>query len=138
MPAILIIEDEAILAKNVRTYLQRQGYEARVAPSAEAGLTALESLGAHAAVAIARVMVRAHRRLAQTGPDDFKLSSRQWQVAELLVAQCTDREIADALVITPKTAGHHVSAILTKLGVGSRREAAEVARGLGLSAAART
>src|SRR4051794_3989376 len=42
MPAILIIEDEAILAKNVRTYLQRQGYEARVAPSAEAGLTALD------------------------------------------------------------------------------------------------
>jgi DNA-binding CsgD family transcriptional regulator len=90
---------------------------------AEAGLTALESLGAHAAVAIARVMVRAHRRLAQTGPDDFKLSSRQWQVAELLVAQCTDREIADALVITPKTAGHHVSAILAKLGVGTRAAA---------------
>ena len=42
MPAILIIEDEAILAKNVRTYLQRQGYEARVAASAEAGLTALD------------------------------------------------------------------------------------------------
>jgi DNA-binding NtrC family response regulator len=42
MPAILIIEDETILAKNVRTYLERQGYEARVAGSAEAGLTALD------------------------------------------------------------------------------------------------
>ena len=90
---------------------------------AEAGLAALESLGAHAAVAIARAMVRAHRRLAQTGPDAFKLSSRQWQVAELLVAQCTDREIADALVITPKTASHHVSAILSKLGVRTRAAA---------------
>ena len=50
----------------------------------------------------------------------FRLSSRQWQVAELLVAQCTDREIADALLITPKTAGHHVSAILTKLDVPTR------------------
>lgn len=50
----------------------------------------------------------------------FGLSGRQWQVAELLVAQFTDREIADALSITPKTVGHHVSAILTKLGVPSR------------------
>lgn len=90
---------------------------------AEAGLTALESLGAHAAVVIGRVMVRAHGRPAHTGSDDFKLSSRQWQVAELLVARCTDREIADALFITPKTASHHVSAILAKLGVRTRATA---------------
>jgi DNA-binding NtrC family response regulator len=42
MPAILIIEDEAILGKNVRTYLERHGFEARVAQSAEAGLAALD------------------------------------------------------------------------------------------------
>jgi two-component system, NtrC family, response regulator AtoC len=42
MPAVLIIEDETILAKNVRTYLARHGFEARVAESAEAGLTALD------------------------------------------------------------------------------------------------
>ncbi len=42
MPAVLIIEDEAILAKNVRRYLERHGYEARVADSAEAGLAELE------------------------------------------------------------------------------------------------
>ncbi len=42
MPAVLIIEDEAILAKNVRTYLARHGFEARVADSAEAGLAALD------------------------------------------------------------------------------------------------
>ncbi|OBJ40597.1 hypothetical protein A5630_24780 [Mycolicibacterium mucogenicum] len=50
----------------------------------------------------------------------FSLSRRQWQVAELLVAQCTDREIAEQLLITPKTAGHHVSAILAKLDVPTR------------------
>ncbi len=50
----------------------------------------------------------------------LRLTNRQWQVAELLVAQCTDREIAAALLITPKTAGHHVSAILTKLNVPTR------------------
>ena len=42
MPAILIIEDEAILAKNLASYLERNGFEARVAGSAEAGLKALD------------------------------------------------------------------------------------------------
>lgn len=87
---------------------------------AEAGLVALESLGAHAAAAVGRPMLRAHRRHAARGPGLFRLSSRQWQVAELLVAQCTDREIADALFISPKTVSHHVSAILDKLGVPTR------------------
>ena len=100
-----------------------RGYTPALSTSPRRVSTALESLGAHAAVAIGRAMVRAHGRLAQTGPDNFKLSSRQWQVAELLVAQCTDREIADALVITPKTASHHVSAILAKLGVRTRAAA---------------
>jgi two-component system, NtrC family, response regulator AtoC len=42
MPAILIIEDETILGKNVKTYLERHGFEARVSQSAEAGLAALD------------------------------------------------------------------------------------------------
>jgi DNA-binding NtrC family response regulator len=42
MPAILIIEDEAILGKNIRTYLARHGFEPRLAESAEAGLAALD------------------------------------------------------------------------------------------------
>jgi two-component system, NtrC family, response regulator AtoC len=40
--AILIIEDEAVLAKNMHTYLERSGYEVRCAESAEEGLSALE------------------------------------------------------------------------------------------------
>lgn len=38
----------------------------------------------------------------------------------------SDREIAAALFISPKTAGNHVTSILAKLGVSSR--AAAVAR----------
>jgi two-component system, NtrC family, response regulator AtoC len=39
--AILIIEDEAVLAKNMRTYLERQGCEVRCAATAEEGIAAL-------------------------------------------------------------------------------------------------
>ncbi len=39
---ILIIEDEAVLARNIKTYLERAGYDARTAPSAEEGLRQIE------------------------------------------------------------------------------------------------
>ncbi len=41
--AILIIEDEAVLAKNMRTYLERQGCEVRCAESAEEGIAILDA-----------------------------------------------------------------------------------------------
>jgi DNA-binding NarL/FixJ family response regulator len=41
-----------------------------------------------------------------------------------LVAGQTDREIADTLFISPRTASKHVGAILAKLGVASRGDAA--------------
>jgi two-component system, NtrC family, response regulator AtoC len=40
---VLIIEDEPILAKNIRGYLVRYGYEVRIANTAEAGLSELET-----------------------------------------------------------------------------------------------
>ena len=40
--AILVIEDEAVLGKNIRIYLERSGYDVRVAGSAEDGLALLD------------------------------------------------------------------------------------------------
>jgi DNA-binding NarL/FixJ family response regulator len=48
-------------------------------------------------------------------------------VLGLLGADLRNAEIAARLHIAEKTADHHVSAILTKLAVQSRREAARVA-----------
>jgi DNA-binding CsgD family transcriptional regulator len=44
----------------------------------------------------------------------------------------TNRQIGQALLITPKTASIHVSRILAKLGVAGRGEAAAIAHRLGL------
>ena len=48
--AILIIEDEAVLAKNMRTYLERHGYEVEHAASAEEGLARVDSFAPDAVV----------------------------------------------------------------------------------------
>jgi DNA-binding CsgD family transcriptional regulator len=49
-----------------------------------------------------------------------------------LTRQRPDHEIADRLYISRRTASKHVEAILAKLGVASRREAAAEARRHGL------
>jgi DNA-binding NarL/FixJ family response regulator len=45
-------------------------------------------------------------------------------VLALLGLGLSNREIAERLVITPKTAEHHVGRVLAKLGVRSRAQAA--------------
>jgi DNA-binding NarL/FixJ family response regulator len=56
-------------------------------------------------------------------------------VLVLLTDGLTDAEIATRLSLSAKTVGHHVSAVLAKLGVGSRRDAAALAGGLGIAPA---
>ena len=60
------------------------------------------------------------------------LSGRERQVLALLVRRFTDKEIAAALYISPRTVMSHVASILTKLGAANRREAAAIALCLGL------
>ncbi len=55
------------------------------------------------------------------------LTSREHEVLRLLVAGRSNKEIAAALFISPKTASVHVSNILGKLGASSRTEAAALA-----------
>jgi DNA-binding NarL/FixJ family response regulator len=56
------------------------------------------------------------------------LTRREREVLDLVATGSTNRQIGAALYISTKTASVHVSRILTKLGVVSRREAAELAR----------
>ena len=52
------------------------------------------------------------------------LTNRQLQVLDLVGRGMSNGEIADALYISKKTVEHHVSAVFSKLGVGTREEAA--------------
>jgi DNA-binding NarL/FixJ family response regulator len=61
------------------------------------------------------------------------ITARERQVLVLLAQGATNREIAERLVITEKTASVHVSHILAKLNARNRGEAAAIAHRLGLS-----
>jgi ATP/maltotriose-dependent transcriptional regulator MalT len=61
------------------------------------------------------------------------LTPRELEVAELLSRGLRNRDIADALVITEKTAANHVQRVLDKLGVDSRAQVAARAAEFGLS-----
>jgi DNA-binding CsgD family transcriptional regulator len=60
------------------------------------------------------------------------LTAREREVLALVADGRSNRQIAEALFISDKTASVHVSNILTKLGVANRAEAATTAHRLGL------
>jgi len=92
-------------------------------PATRAVTQLLRSAGVHS-------IARGPRRSTINNPG--QLTARQIEILELLAAGLTNAEIAARLYITPKTVAHHVSAVLGKLGVRSRRQAAAEAHKLGL------
>jgi DNA-binding CsgD family transcriptional regulator len=94
-------------------------------------LAELQKLGAKAAVSIvsrrlreqgARGLPRGPRE--STRDNQYHLTAREVEVAVLVSQGMRDSEIAKRLFLSEKTVNHHVSAILHKLGVSSRTQAA--------------
>jgi DNA-binding CsgD family transcriptional regulator len=54
----------------------------------------------------------------------YPLSAREFEVAQLVAAGLTNRQIAEQLVLAPKTISAHITHILTKLGAARRAEIA--------------
>jgi DNA-binding CsgD family transcriptional regulator/tetratricopeptide (TPR) repeat protein len=103
-------------------------------------LTALATLDGLGAQAAANLVRRELRRLGatrlpsrprpRTRANPAGLTDRQLEVLVLLAEGLTNAEIADRLVVSVRTVDHHVAAILAKLKVTSRREAARAAADL--------
>jgi DNA-binding NarL/FixJ family response regulator len=82
-------------------------------------------------------LVRAFARslrgsVAATRTKPAGLTERQMEILRLLAAGMTNAEIAGRLAVSVRTVDHHVSAVLQKLGVAARREAAAAVATLGL------
>ena len=99
----------------------------------------LQRLGARPAASIvagrlrkrgARGLPRGPRRTTRANPAGLTL--RELEVLALVAEGMRDSEIAARLVVSDRTVGHHVSAILRKLAVRNRSQAAAEAVRLGL------
>lgn len=101
-----------------------------------------EQLMALGAVPRARMAVRRLRDLgarevprgprASTRANAAGLTARELEVAILLADGLTNAEIAERLIVSRKTVDHHVSAVLTKLRVSTRRRVAAAATAAGV------
>ena len=95
---------------------------------ARAALAAFDRLGAIPDADAAAAFLRELGVRGRTGPKNLELlTKREIEVLRLVAKGFSNGEIAERLFISIKTAGHHVSNILTKLGLRSRTEAAAFA-----------
>ncbi len=102
-------------------------------------LATFDELGAPAAAAAARrrmrqlgvqAIPRGSRPATKAAPGG--LTAREQEVLSLVADGLADREISQRLFISERTVHHHVSAILSKVGVSSRTAAAREAVKLGI------
>lgn len=103
------------------------------------GVQLLDRLGAVGTADRLRVVLRQEglaavpqRPRASTRANPAGLTNRQLDVARLVARGLSNSEIAGRLYISPKTADHHVSAILAKLELPNRRAVVVRAAELGL------
>jgi DNA-binding CsgD family transcriptional regulator/tetratricopeptide (TPR) repeat protein len=106
-----------------------------------AALAVLDGLGARATAAAARrrmkelgltAIPRGPRPATRAAPAG--LTTREQEVLALLSQGLPDKEISQRLFISERTVHHHVSAVLSKIGVSSRTAAAREAAKLGIGA----
>ena len=107
----------------------RLAYQQASALGAELIRSELEALARRARVALGAAVPADDRRAGDREAPlaAFGLTAREAEVLELVGEGLTNRQIAERLFISPKTAGLHVSNILGKLKVANRTQAAEVA-----------
>ncbi|HVL96473.1 MAG TPA: LuxR C-terminal-related transcriptional regulator [Solirubrobacteraceae bacterium] len=98
------------------------------ADAARRALAVFERLGARPDADAAAALLRELGGAGRSAPRlEGELTAREREVLELLAEGLSNQAIAERLVISPKTAEHHVGRVLRKLGLRSRAEAAAYA-----------
>ena len=116
--------------EEARTRLELAGVLARSTPAvaaagAQTALAIFERLGAWAQADAAGAVLRTLGGRRRAGPRSAgALSRREQEVLRLVGLGLSNPEIAERLFISRKTAAHHVSNVLTKLGLRNRAQAA--------------
>jgi DNA-binding CsgD family transcriptional regulator len=119
-PAVRLEHGKALVA--LGSALRRAGRRADAREPLRRGLEITSARGARGAVEYARSELAAAgvrpRRDAMAGPESLTPSERR--VAGLAAAGQINRDIAQALYVTPKTVEVHLTSIFRKLGISAR------------------
>ncbi len=103
------------------------GFISKAAASSElvSGIRAVYRGDSYLSPAVAKLLVENYQHTAgkQTGQDPYgQLTERERDVLKLLAEGYSTQEIADILVITPKTVEGHKTNLMAKLGIHNRIE----------------
>jgi membrane protein implicated in regulation of membrane protease activity/DNA-binding CsgD family transcriptional regulator len=98
-----------------------------IAPGRQVEVVRVEGL-----TALVRPIVNVVQATESEPRTTFGLSARELEVLSLLAQGLSNQEIADRLVLSPRTVHHHVSHIFDKMGVNGRVDAVRLAIRQGL------
>jgi DNA-binding NarL/FixJ family response regulator len=124
--AVLVIGDHLSFAQ--QNLLERAGVRGLLPKTISGG----ELVAAVTAVAAGRTIRIGSAATAALGGGCDPLTAREHEVLRLIAEGLRNREIANALIISPKTIEEHVTNLLRKLGVHSRTQAVRKAQLQGL------
>jgi two-component system response regulator DevR len=119
-------DDQALLGAimaGAAGYVMKQASGSELVSAVRAVAAGQSTLDAHAAQ---RVMQRLRERAADTDPASA-LTAQEKRVLELIGEGLTNRQIAQRMYLSEKTAKNYVSSVLSKLGMARRSEAAALA-----------
>lgn len=110
-------------------HLRRSGRPRQARAPLARALELAERTGSERVARLARAELAASGgRRRRRSVDRCELTAQERRVAALAADGMTNAQIAAALHISPKTAGHHLEHIYAKLGVRSRRELTQAVR----------
>jgi non-specific serine/threonine protein kinase len=130
--ALALPSERRRLGKHLQQARRRLGEGGYASTWQVAGTTPLDAIVEEARKLLHLIGAAVVDEPAPTGADS--LSEREREVVLLLMRGRSNREIADELVVTRKTAEAHVGHILTKLGLTNRVQIAAWAYDHGLAA----